>query len=293
MKKVLFFILTVFFTLISVSLYADENSDDKNMPDPYSPSMIKAFADDLYQNGFWDEAESEYKRYLFTYDNTENPDYVPDSTVVFKLASMYHTTQDTDGAVWLSKTFSDQVPIEISEKLFINSAGMAFKKRDINLFNSLINPLVPDFSKDIQLLVPISIALLDKDVPLVTTLLTQASEEYQIFLPSATLAQNYKTKNPGLAMCLSIILPGSGKWYTGSFSSFLTSFCTIGAFTAGTIWTGIESEWKDFRPYVFGTCALVFYIADIYGAYKSAQRYNEYQYRMLEESVDLIYEELF
>lgn len=277
-------LISLFFIFLTQNSYSQENT----LPSPYQPQMIKSFADDLYQNGFWDEAESEYKRYLFIYDNEQI-----DNECIFKLETIYNENNNLDGSEWIFKTFYNEVSTEIAEKIFIDCTRMSFKKRDKNLFNSFYTLIKPNFSKDIQLLMPISISLLDNNLPLAQELLSQAAQEYTIFTASNDFAKSIKTKNPALALTLSILLPGSGKWYTGSFSSFATSFLTIGGFTAGTIYTGIKYEWKNWRPYVFGSLALIFYISDIYGSYKSAQRYNEAQMRLLSESVDEIYEKIY
>lgn len=279
MKK--FLSLFFIFLITNIFLFAQT-------PDPYEPEMIKAFADDLYQSGFTDQAESEYKRYLFTFDNTNT-----DTEAIFKLATIYHQTKNMDGAIWLSDKFSSVVPVELSEKLFINSAGMIFYSRNLDLFNSFTKTIRPDFSKELKLLIPISVSVLNKDLPLAKELLKTAAMEFQVFVPSEKIASSIKTKSPGLALALSIFVPGSGKWYSGSFGGFASDFLVIGGLTAGTVYTGIKSDWKDWRPYVFGTCALVFYISDLYGSYKSAERYNELQYRVLAESIDKIYEEEF
>ena len=280
MKK--FLSLSIFVFIFSLGFL------NAQTPDPYEPEMIKAFADDLFQNGFWEEAESEYKRYLFTYDNAGT-----DTEVIFTLATIYHTKKNLDGALWLNNNFASAAPVEISEKLFINASGLAFLQRDKELFKNITDKARDDYSPMVKLMIPLSVSLLDKNLPLATELLNTLSMEFKIFLPAANYAKSIKTKSPGLALTLSLFLPGSGKWYTGSFTGFATDFLTVGGFTAGAIYTGIKSEWKDWRPYVFGTCALVFYISDVYGSYKSAQRYNETQYRILCEYVDRVYEEIF
>lgn len=271
-----------------------------SLPDAYEPVIVKQFADDLYKNGFWDEAASEYKRYLFL-DGTAGSDSteidLSKEDTFFLLTTIYNSQNNKDGISWLSTNFRNRMGPAVKEKLDLVSARFTFKERNLEDFLSLTTLIAPDFkdySDEFVLLNSISISLLQMNIEEAISAVNQASQTYQIFTPFAQTGSHYKTKSPGLALFFSAILPGSGKWYaSSSFIPFLTSFVTVGSFTAATIYTGIKSEWKSWRPYVYGTCALVFYITDLYGSYKSAQRWNNTKYRELCEQADLIYEQLY
>lgn len=86
--------------------------------------------------------------------------------------------------------------------------------------------------------------------------------------------QSLKYKSPGLALALSVVLPGSGKIYTNEWKDGLLSTLTIGTM-AYESYVGFHTRGtKSVLGWVFGGLAVGFYSGNIYGAYKSAQRYN-------------------
>jgi len=95
-------------------------------------------------------------------------------------------------------------------------------------------------------------------------------------------------KNPFLAAFFSSIIPGSGKFYSDRFFDgfFSLSFITSTAIFAGLYFSmnGITS-WQG---WTLAATGFVFYIGDIYGAYKAAERYN----RLKEENLNRQKEEL-
>lgn len=275
----------------------------QNAPSPYSPQIVSEFAQDLFQTGFWDEAEAEYKRSLFLWDTSDNGDRVncqilPDfeQQAVYTLASIYNSKKNVDGIQWLSNNYSQRVDSSVREKIDIVTGRFIFLTRDaasFSEFTSSIKDDLDDYDVPFQMLTLICTDILNKDISSANIRATTAAREMEVFSQFAQQSAAYNTKSPALATILSIFIPGSGKWYTGSFSAFFSSFLTISSFIAGTVYTGIESGWKDWRPYVFGTAALIFYSADIYGSYQSALRYNDSQMRHLYESLDVIYEQIF
>ncbi len=170
-------------------------------------------------------------------------------------------------------------------------------ERNAAAFEQFSGPLeLNTFSQDFADLIKASGFVLNKnitDLSQLCTLSVEAQGESSPFLKLGELASSYKLKKPGVALLLSTLIPGSGKWYTGSFGAFASSFLTIGTFAAGTVVTGIQSNWKSWQPYVFGVCGLVLYIADLYGSYQSAKRYNDVLYRHLCDETEKIYETLY
>lgn len=282
MKKLLFIL-----TLLNISFFLAAQTP----PDAYSPQMVKAFAEDLFQNGFFDEAESEYKRYFFLTD-TENIE----QECFAGLEAIYRGQKNLDGLLWLRNNFYPQINPPLKETINLLTAGFTFKTRDAAAFEQLskqIAPELPSYTKAFQTVMPLSSALLANDIPLAKQIIQSAPDSDTVFGPIQLLLGNYKNKKPGAALALSFIIPGSGKAYGGNWGGFITDILTIGGFVFGTVYTGINSQWKDWRPYVFGACGLVTYGVSIYGSYQNILRYNNAQYTKLLKEADEIYEKLY
>ena len=291
MKKY-FFIVMIF--LITVTAYSQK------LPSPYEPEVLKAFADSLYNDGFLSQAEGEYKRYLFSFPMGD--DYVPDfsyetnqtfQSSLLALTNIYKVQENARGLEWLKDGFYWIAERPVKEKMNFVQAEFLFKQGEPEAFNLFAAGLLPerkDFSPDFKNLIDVSELLLNNDIgglnAFCKALVLHNSDYEKLY----QLSQSYKLKSPGLALFFSSIIPGSGKWYTGSFPAFISSFLTIGSFAAGTVITGIQTEWKSWQPYVFGTCGLVLYISELYGAYQSAKRYNQALYRHLCEETEKLYE---
>lgn len=294
-KTKLTFLCAILFLSLSPIAYSQQSID------PFSSEGITAFADDLFQNGFLTEAETEYKRSLFLWESSENqnkdqslPQY--QERAIFTLTAIYNTQNNKDGLAWLSQNYADKVAIDVREKIdFVNCRFLFLQRNqaEFNQYTQGMNVNLQEYDIPFQMITAISSDLLAKDITSASVKATAAAREFQVFNDFAKKAGSYNTKSPVLATVLSIFIPGSGKLYTGSFTAFLSSFLSVSSFVAGTIFTGIESDWKSWKPFVIGSCGLILYVTDIYGSYQSAKRYNDAQYRILCESLDTVYEEIF
>ena len=289
MKKRFLYILII---LVSTGLYGQSNIAATSLPSPYEPAILKSFADSLYEEGFLSQAEGEYKRYLFSQSPLfpENPDH---QSSLLALSNIYNKQKDTKGISWLRQNFYDSAIFSVKEKISFTQAEFVFKSRnasDFSILTASFEEDKPNFSQTFIDLLDTSVLVLHNDIDGLKNQCARLSSTNANYEKLNSLCLDYKRKSPGLALFLSTIIPGSGKWYTGSFGAFVSSFLMIGSFVTGTVMTGIQTEWKSWQPYVFGTCGLVLYIAEIYGAYQSAKRYNQAQYRTLYEEIDKLYE---
>ncbi len=269
-------------------------------PAPYAASTLKAFADSLYNEGFLSQAESQYKLYLFSFDFNSQPQVEQNLDFQASLSSLcniYKSQQNKSGINWLKKNFYRYAQLPLKEEINLIQGKYIFMERKADDFEAFSRPLETEsFSPDFSRLLKASAFVLNKDIqPLkeLCSLDVQSQGESSNFIKLGELADSYKLKKPGAALFLSMLLPGSGKWYTGSFGAFTGSFLSIGSFIAGTVFTGIQTKWKSWQPYIFGACGLVLYIADLYGSYQSAKRYNDALYRHLCEETEAIYEKLY
>jgi len=82
-------------------------------------------------------------------------------------------------------------------------------------------------------------------------------------------------KSPFLAGAFSTIIPGSGKFCTGDWKDGIISLVMVSAIAyqayRGFDRTGVSSVYG----WIYGTIAAGFYLGNIYGSVKSAQRYNK------------------
>lgn len=283
-KKCLIF--TTLFLISCTAMFA--------APAPFESQVVKAFADSLYQEGFLSQAEGEYKRYLFQVEFTEAPKSEYQSSLL-SLCNIYKAQNDKAGITWLKNGFFNFAEPPVKEKINLVQGSFLFKERNQEAFSLFVNSDTVSgqyslFNPEFVNLITASDLLLKKDISGLSAFCSTLVPQYSEYETLAQLSADYKTKSPGLALFLSMIVPGSGKWYTGSFGTFFSSFLTIGSFVAGTVYTGIQTEWKSWQPYVFGVCGLVLYITDIYGSYQSAKRYNDALFRILCEETEKLYD---
>lgn len=271
-------------------------------PAPFAPQTVKAFADALFADGFFSEAESEYKRYLFSEDGAKKE---ADVHAVLSLATIYHAQNNRDGISWLKHTFGASAPRGVQEKINLVYGKMLFLERDQSAYAAFYDTLTSDaaeqtesaeqnaWSLDFTHITALSLQLLAQDMTAATQTALVAAETNAVFNPVADLCTAYKPKSAALAVFLSCLVPGLGKWYGDTFGGFVTDFLAVGSFTAGAIYTGIDTHWKNWRPYVFGSVAATLFVVDLYGTYKNIKRYNAAQLRNIYEETDKVYGALY
>ena len=92
-----------------------------------------------------------------------------------------------------------------------------------------------------------------------------------------------KTKSPVKAGIFSAVIPGSGRVYTQDYTNGLLSLLFIG----GSAWQS-ASRFKQngitsVTGWIYGGIAFGFYLGNIYGSVKSAKKYNNKKYQILDE----------
>jgi len=112
-------------------------------------------------------------------------------------------------------------------------------------------------------------------------------------LPSFQLllieANGIKYKKPWLASGLSVFVPGLGKVYTGEWKDGILSFVSFGT-SAWQTYRGFQKVGtKGVYPWVFAALGTGFYLGNIYGAGKSAQRVNKKKDNVISEKFKNLY----
>lgn len=231
----------------------------------------RKFADYLFQTRQFELAATEFERVIFL-----EPD---DTLAKLKLVRSYRYLTDNEYAlarfktlvrddfVNMSKDFSDEyVQILISLGQYDNSLG---------------------FLKDSRLLGKSTKAEYQLGVFMLQHKWHEAREfaEYHAdlldksskFNDLNTLSKdgiNIRYKNAFLAASFSAVVPGSGKLYTGRWKDAIFSFL----FVTSASWLSYRSISNDglkTSGIVFGSVALGFHAANIYGSAKSARMFND------------------
>lgn len=284
-RKLLIFFLIL---LLSSLCYTQEQITFES-PSAYSDDKVKAFADDLFLNGFLDEAAGEYRRYLFSTNNI-------DPSAVLQLAEIYRITKNNDGILWLGNTFASKIPTADAFKIVVLQGKTLFCRNNYEEFvkyHAEINSDIIFSSETFSVLLDVSQMIMKKNISSVQPyILTHAPNNADLHL-LAEQCVSYKEKNPVAAVLLSAILPGAGRWYTGSFLSGCSSFLSM-ASLGGLIWyTSYHYGWSNWRPWVFCGIAAFSYTVELYGAGKSAVRYNDDAYRKIIQTTESVYDKLY
>lgn len=96
---------------------------------------------------------------------------------------------------------------------------------------------------------------------------------------------NIRYKSPCCAALMSTIIPGSGKVYTKQWKDGIYAFLFISAFSYLT-YNSITHNGLNAGSILYGSIALSFYTANIFGSYKSAKRYNQKENNLITRDIE-------
>ncbi len=95
-----------------------------------------------------------------------------------------------------------------------------------------------------------------------------------------------RRKSPGLAMAMSALVPGSGKFYTGDWKDGIISLISIGITSFQAIRGFSINGTASTYGWIYGSIATGFYLGNIYGSFTSSKRYNKRQADKLAQKMD-------
>ncbi len=242
--------------------------DSQNLLD-YENS--RRFADYLFQTGQFELAAKEFERVIFLEPGDtlaklkliRSYRYIPDNVY----AQARFKTIVRDESLIMSKDFSDEyVQILISLGQYENTLGFLKDNRPLDKTTKAEYQLgiymLQHRWQEAGRFAECNSELLDK------------SSRFNDLNNIAKDGINIRYKNPFLAASFSAIVPGSGKLYTGRWKDSVFSFL----FVTSASWLSYRSISNEgFKPdgIIFGSVALGFYIANIYGSAKSARVFND------------------
>lgn len=194
------------------------------------------------------KAIGEYEKAIFEYENKCPKEYKINTELAYQIALIQYKLQNYDLALQ-------------STSIAMESCTDTFCKPKIILLNGLLYANKFDWQNSMQSYN--SLAVFDS-YKQISTMNFQLSEK----------AIRLKNKSPSLAGALSII-PGLGYAYTGHKQTAISALLINGLLAYAT-YTSIKNE-NYGMGILTGVFNLSFYIGNIYGATKSAKRFNEQQ----------------
>jgi tetratricopeptide (TPR) repeat protein len=275
MKSLKLLFLLSLVTSLQVSIVFSQNLFD-------SLNTLR-YADYLYGAANFTEAIGEYERYVFLFDASDN-EYL-------RLVRSYRKSGNPDKAydrllgIW-------EKPALVSPMVSKEYYGLKIiTNRNENFLNDLA--LDDKLNEQDKVFLASTYLLLDLKIDQAREMLSVADRSGMN--PLADLlnvteeVSDFKFKSPVVSGLLSTILPGAGKFYTGSVGDGIISLAMIGSLAwqayRGFDKNGVESA----SGWIFGSIGAGFYIGNIWGSAKAANKYNYQQKDKIQVRVKSIF----
>jgi tetratricopeptide (TPR) repeat protein len=237
-----------------------------------------AFAENLFAQGDYYRAITEYERVIFFY-----PDQPLAKTARFQIALCYLKGDKLDQAVDRFRALNQELPqVEVGRRAYFMLGEAYYQKREYSRAADIFATYIEIYPGDERIdaaRIKIGWSYLRQGQ------WRQAADALQKLPPDSPLhaqaeglaegSEKYPgipTKSPTLAGGLSAVLPGAGQLYVNRPGDALVSFLLNGAF----IWATVEAFQNDNN--VTGGILLFFesgwYLGNIYNAVNGAHKYN-------------------
>lgn len=243
----------------------------------YDEEHSSRFADYLFQSQQYDLAAQEYERLL--YGNARKPVYQLNLVKSYRkagnitLASKRFYDIVKDSAIYTPEPLAQEYMYLL---MLRNDLPEAFR------FNNL-NKNIPEMQHQINLL---QLNLLSKNwkkADSISHLIRDLDPEYSSILASAS---QIKKKYPGLALTFSMVVPGSGKVYSGYWKDGIIAFLFVAA-TGWQSYRGFNQKGTEsVSGWVWGSISTGFYLGNLYGSFKAARRFNNRQHELLHKRAE-------
>ena len=114
--------------------------------------------------------------------------------------------------------------------------------------------------------------------------------QLKLYQPIISKTIQLKTKKPGIALALSTVLPGLGRFYTKQWKDGLISFGIVSSLGYASYRNFARNGKGSVLGWVYGGLATGFYLGNLYGSWQSAHRYNDHQSEeIIHETTRLFY----
>ncbi|MFO7924198.1 MAG: hypothetical protein R6U58_10945 [Bacteroidales bacterium] len=237
--------------------------------DLFDSIRTREYADYLYQSGSYSEAIDEYERFVDQFFAGEKSRYRLVNS--YRRAGLHDKAMLRINELWDNPTTVSPLIAKEFFALKIINTGTDNLLESIN-GNTVLSDTEKMFFSSAYLLINDEYnkahSILNKNIYPGNAALTS-------FRQFAVEGMILPRKSPLLSAALSAVIPGTGKFYTGQWQDGIMALVMVGT-----------SAWQSYRafshsgiksPYgwVFGTVGAVFYISNITGSIKSANRFNK------------------
>lgn len=236
----------------------------------YDSTYSKQFADYLIRTRQYPLAIIELERLVFLQPLND--------TLKTKLVRSYSLNKSHQQALVRIRSFSPD-PLQLDSGLSSYYAYNLLADKQFLPASAFITS-TPAFSSERRLYYTAWNSLLQSDFKTASAILSAPAANTPALIPLRQMADdglNVKRKSPAIATLMSVVIPGSGKFYAGEKKDAVVSFLTVGlmAFQAyrGFSKNGVKSTYG----WIFGGLGGAFYIGNLYGSNHAAKRYNKRQ----------------
>ena len=250
------------------------------------------YAQNLYSAGAYEEAQTEFKRYIFMQDYAQG-NYLTESFCT--LAEIYEKNQQWDLAAQTiqkainSLDLTDENPqvldsLRLTHIRYIYNSAKNSKKYlsdDLYIFTYMNLPDVSDTVKQCAYSAAIANAIINGRIEYAQKTIDKAmelfpqgwtQEERQIIISNFEKLAAFKPKNQRLAGYLSFI-PGLGQLYAANYTDSLNAFLLNGSIIAVSVYSICTFDFWTFSLLEFNPL-IRFMKGNIYNAQKDAYQYN-------------------
>lgn len=260
MKSYKLYILLAIVLSLNTSILFSQNLFDS--------SNTLRYADYLFKSANYKDVIEEYERLVYMY-NVDEP-------VKLRLIQSYRFNRQPEISLHRMNTLWAN-PENVSKNVSREFFNLKIINRQFDSIETKIsrNKFLTDFDKNFYY----ASSLLLKDdfkgaKEFLETINYTENTTLNTYHSLATEASKQKMKSPFLSGALSAIIPGSGKFYTGYWQDGLISFTIVGT-SAWQSYRGFNKQGiKSGYGWVFGLLGTGFYLGNIYGSIKSANKYN-------------------
>lgn len=249
--------------------------------DIYTPSKSKEFASYLFKSGQFELAAVEYERLLFMEKSNDS--------LKVALVDSYFQNGELDKAVRrteaLNPNFNDFSNPMAELYLQMLVLGKKFDRFDANIGKL---PIDTDKKNIYDLHRQVMAGNWDEVEVKIPQLATVDHPSISGLSQLYTQTKSFKPKKPWLAVLMSAVLPGSGKFYTGDYKDGIFSLLVVGG-TAFQSYRGFRKDGTSSTVgWVFAGLSTGFYAGNLYGSGKAAQVYNQNYWLEIEDDAEAI-----
>lgn len=235
--------------------------------DIYSISAGKRYADFLEQAQRYQDAALEWERIALMSGNGDS--------ACSKVIENYRKAGNLASSLRFYKGMSLKGPLS-SEAFALSILSMP--EPDTLLFNRAVGEEISEVRKKLYLSLAAGInGAWEKAARQTADLALPQNDGLPVGELSLLMkeAASKPDKKPWLAGCMSAVVPGTGKFYTGDVADGIMGLVFVGS-TAFQSYRGFNKVGiKSARGWIFGALSLGFYSGNIYGSVKAAKRKNQ------------------